>query len=54
MIHNIPQPTFEELVAEYLVQDGVEVRKNHSFISCEQVRVLLLTSCSVPNWFLVR
>jgi hypothetical protein len=38
MIHNIPQPTFEELVASYLVKEGVEVRKNHSFIRCEQVR----------------
>lgn len=38
MIHNIPQPTFEELVARHLVEDGVEVRKNHSFVRCEQVR----------------
>jgi hypothetical protein len=38
MIHNIPQPVFEEFIAERLGRDGeVEVRKNHSFVSCEQV-----------------
>lgn len=37
MIHNIPQPAFEEFVAHRLAQDGaVEIRKNHSFVSCEQ------------------
>jgi len=37
MIHNIPQPKFEEFVASRLAQDGmVEVRKNHSFVSCKQ------------------
>jgi hypothetical protein len=38
MIHNIPQPAFEEFVANRLAQDGgVEIRKNHSYVSCEQV-----------------
>ncbi|KAH9210423.1 3-propionate hydroxylase [Leptodontidium sp. 2 PMI_412] len=38
MIHNIPQPRFEEFVASRLVQDGVvEVWKNHSFVSCKQI-----------------
>ncbi|PVH79348.1 3-propionate hydroxylase [Cadophora sp. DSE1049] len=37
MIHNIPQPRFEEFIAARLAQDGVvEVRKNHSFVSCKQ------------------
>ncbi len=38
MIHNIPQPAFEQFVAEHLEKDSVvEVRKNHSFVNCEQV-----------------
>ncbi|RDW65001.1 hypothetical protein BP6252_10652 [Coleophoma cylindrospora] len=44
MIHNIPQPTFEELVATYLVKDGVEVRKNHSFVTCEQSEDTVITT----------
>lgn len=41
MIHNIPQPVFEELIAARLAKDAkVEVRKNHSFIKCTQVSVL--------------
>ncbi|KAF8851507.1 hypothetical protein BDZ45DRAFT_679079 [Acephala macrosclerotiorum] len=37
MIHNIPQPTFEQFVAARLKRDGeVEIRKNHSYVSCEQ------------------
>ncbi|PMD30074.1 3-propionate hydroxylase [Hyaloscypha variabilis F] len=37
MIHNIPQPAFEQFVAKRLAQDEVvEIRKNHSFISCKQ------------------
>ncbi|KAJ5304682.1 Branched-chain-amino-acid aminotransferase [Penicillium atrosanguineum] len=37
MIHNIPQPAFEELVADKLAKsDLVEIRKNHSFVSLEQ------------------
>jgi hypothetical protein len=43
MIHNIPQPAFEEFVAKRLAQDEVvEIRKNHSFVSCEQVRCIHL------------
>jgi hypothetical protein len=38
MIHNIPQPTFEQFVANRLARDGiVEIRRNHSFVSCMQV-----------------
>jgi hypothetical protein len=40
MIHNIPQPVFEGFIAERLETDGVvEVRKNHSFMDCDQVRI---------------
>jgi hypothetical protein len=40
MIHNIPQLVFEEFIAGRLEGDGaVEVRKNHSFVSCEQVSI---------------
>lgn len=39
MIHNIPQPAFEELVASRLSKSSlVEIRKNHTFVSLEQVR----------------
>jgi 2-polyprenyl-6-methoxyphenol hydroxylase-like FAD-dependent oxidoreductase len=35
MIHNIPQPQFEQLISEELSKtDLVEVRKNVSFVSC--------------------
>lgn len=44
MIHNIPQPTFEELVARHLAKDGVEVRKNHSFVRCEQFTDYVITT----------
>jgi hypothetical protein len=38
MIHNIPQPKFEEFIAEQLVGDSnVEIRKGVAFISCVQV-----------------
>ncbi|KAL4782591.1 FAD binding domain-containing protein [Aspergillus varians] len=37
MIHNIPQPAFEELVARELAQKPLnELRKNHSFVRLEQ------------------
>jgi hypothetical protein len=40
MIHNIPQPAFEELIAKRLSQSSlVEIRKNHTFVSLEQVSV---------------
>lgn len=40
MIHNIPQPAFEEIISERLAQSRlVEIRKNHSFVSLEQVSV---------------
>ncbi|BAE62430.1 unnamed protein product [Aspergillus oryzae RIB40] len=36
MIHNIPQPEFEDLIARELPNhDLVEVRKNHSFVRLE-------------------
>lgn len=38
MIHNIPQPEFEDLIARELPNhDLVEVRKNHSFVRLENV-----------------
>lgn len=38
MIHNIPQPAFEELIAKELeANDLVEIRKNHSFVRLDQV-----------------
>ncbi|KAJ5653451.1 hypothetical protein N7490_000454 [Penicillium lividum] len=37
MIHNIPQPAFEELIAKRLSKSNlVEIRKNHSFVSLDQ------------------
>ncbi|KAG9234664.1 3-propionate hydroxylase [Amylocarpus encephaloides] len=45
MIHNIAQPTFEELVTTRLQHDGkVEIRKNHSFVSCEQHKDQVITT----------
>jgi hypothetical protein len=39
MVHNIPQPTFEDFVADTLAGDpSVEIWKNMSFVSCSQVR----------------
>lgn len=39
MIHNIPQPTFEQFLADVLVKDpNVDLRKGVSFVSLEQVR----------------
>lgn len=38
MIHNIPQPRFEQFVAEQLIGDpNVEIRKGVGFVSCVQV-----------------
>jgi 2-polyprenyl-6-methoxyphenol hydroxylase-like FAD-dependent oxidoreductase len=37
MIHNIPQPDLEQLLADELAKNGlVEIRKGHSFISVDQ------------------
>ncbi|TVY87798.1 2,4-dichlorophenol 6-monooxygenase, partial [Lachnellula willkommii] len=37
MIHNIPQPDFEAIVADALANDpNVEIRKNMSYVSCNQ------------------
>ncbi|KAJ2900058.1 hypothetical protein MKZ38_002676 [Zalerion maritima] len=37
MIHNIPQPDFEQFVANYLLSDpNVEIQKGVAFVSCEQ------------------
>lgn len=39
MIHNIPQPAFEQFVADELAHDpNVEIRKGVSFVSAAQVR----------------
>jgi hypothetical protein len=38
MIHNIPQPDFEQFVAQNMrIDPNVEVRKGVFFVSCEQV-----------------
>ncbi len=47
MIHNIPQPRFEELIAARLKMEGqVEIRKNHSYVQCEQV-----STHQLVTWF---
>lgn len=39
MIHNIPQPGFEQFVAKELENDpNVQIRKGVAFVTCEQVR----------------
>lgn len=52
MIHNIPQPDFEQLIAKKLASgSNVEIRKNHTFVSVEQVRlyfISFLPLCSIP------
>lgn len=41
MIHNIPQPDFEDFVYQRLrVDPYTEVRKGSAFISCEQASML--------------
>ena len=38
MIHNIPQPDFEQFVARQLEEDpNVEIQKGVAFVSCEEV-----------------
>ncbi|KAL3455059.1 FAD binding domain-containing protein [Aspergillus heterothallicus] len=45
MIHNIPQPDFEELVAQNLKgSDLTEIRKNHSFVRLEEIEDYVLTT----------
>ncbi|KAL3490086.1 FAD binding domain-containing protein [Aspergillus germanicus] len=45
MIHNIPQPGFEELVARNLERNPLnEIRKNHSFVRLEEVDDYVLTT----------
>lgn len=40
MIHNIPQPTFEQFLTDILAKNPtVEIRKGVSFVSLEQVSV---------------
>lgn len=47
MIHNIPQPDFEQFVADELAKDSnVEIRKGVSFVSGAQVRTFF---CSHDN-----
>lgn len=44
MIHNIPQPSFEQFVARELENEPkVEIRKGVAFVSCRQVRFQCLT-----------
>ena len=45
MVHNIPQPTFEDFLAKRLAQDGkVEIRKGHSFVSCKQASLSIIST----------
>lgn len=38
MIHNIPQPEFEQIIADELENNTlVEIKKNHSFVDLEDV-----------------
>jgi hypothetical protein len=38
MIHNIPQPAFEQFVAKELEHDpNVEIRKNVAYVTSQQV-----------------
>lgn len=38
MIHNVPQPVFEQFVTDVLAKDSnVDIRKGVSFVSLEQV-----------------
>ncbi|KAJ5570413.1 uncharacterized protein N7459_009843 [Penicillium hispanicum] len=45
MIHNIPQPAFEEMISKRLAKSSrVEIRKNHSFVSLEQAGEFVITT----------
>jgi DNA polymerase II small subunit/DNA polymerase delta subunit B len=45
MIHNIPQPAFEELIAKRLSKSNlVEIRKNHAFVDLKQVKICTYSS----------
>ncbi|KAE8153314.1 3-propionate hydroxylase [Aspergillus avenaceus] len=58
MIHNIPQPEFENLIAQGLLRNlFVEVRKNHSFSSLEdrgEYILALIEDRSTKETYLVR
>ncbi|OJJ33796.1 hypothetical protein ASPWEDRAFT_69580 [Aspergillus wentii DTO 134E9] len=50
MIHNIPQPAFEDLVARRLEKNSlVEIRKNHSFMRCEEFDEYVITTIEDRN-----
>lgn len=41
MIHNIPQPTFEQFLTDVISKDAnVDLRKGVSFVSLEQVSLM--------------
>lgn len=45
MIHNIPQPTFEQFLTEVISkEENVDLRKGISFVSLEQV------GCKLVSW----
>ena len=45
MIHNIPQPVFEQFLTDYLVKDpNVEIRKGVSFVSLEEQNGIVSTT----------
>ncbi|KAI0136212.1 FAD binding domain-containing protein [Xylariales sp. AK1849] len=48
MIHNIPQPDFEQFVAKQLENDpNVEIRKGVSFVSCQQSKDIVTSTLEV-------
>lgn len=48
MLHNIPQPDYEEFVQENLKKsDLVEIRKNHSFVALADASLYPLLGCQV-------
>lgn len=48
MLHNIPQPDYEEFVQESLKKsDLVEIRKNHSFVALADASLYPLLGCQV-------
>lgn len=54
MLHNIPQPDYEEFVQESLkTNDLVEIRKNHSFVALTDVSLyplVVLLSTDIVAW----
>ena len=51
MIHNIPQPVFEQFITDVLARDpNVDLRKGVSFVSLEQVRQSNAGNNLIADW----